>query len=71
MASWYLLQNVALPQGHQPPVQLHEFVRVGLRAAAALRRWPSPGTGHAWAGLSRSGTLGPDPTPCPQAPTLS
>lgn len=29
-ASLYLLQHIALPQGHQPSVQLHKFVRVGL-----------------------------------------
>lgn len=29
-AGAYLLQHVALPQGHEPPVQLHQLIRVGL-----------------------------------------
>lgn len=29
-AGAYLLQHVALAQGHEPPVKLHQLVRVGL-----------------------------------------
>lgn len=53
----YLLQHVALAQGHQPPVQLHQLVRVSLSTSVAMGR-----------GTRGQPSSRPHPHPRPQRP---